>query len=79
MHATLSLSLGLRDALWSFFLSSEIVTHVRPLDVRFGHSNDTRSFLSIGMRVVVSATRYSQPKEKPSGRAAGRHQITSIL
>jgi hypothetical protein len=75
MYETLSISLGQRDILWSFFLASNTLTPIKLSNVGFSHMNDVQPFLPIGMEVVVLATRYSQPKEKVLRRALDRDQI----
>ena len=79
MGVTLRLSLGRRDTIRSFLLVNYTATHTELSDVLFGHPNDIRSFIIIGMKVVALATHYSQPKEKPLRHSVGRDQIISGL
>lgn len=79
MYETLSRSLRQRDTLWSFLLASNTLTPIKLSNAGFGHTNDVQPFLSIGMEVVVLATRYSQPKEKVLRRALDRDQIVNDL
>jgi hypothetical protein len=56
------------------FLASDIVTYamIKSSDVGFGYPNDIRPFLSMGMKAMVPATCYLQPKEKPLPQALDR-------
>jgi hypothetical protein len=71
----LSFKLGRGDTLWSSFLASDIVTHVKLSEIGFDHPNGIQPFLPIEVKAVVPTARYSQPKERPHRRALERDKI----